>query len=173
MSSYHYLKDTHGSASIIGKAVSWIFDGRLKPIPYTPWSSCGLLYREEKLNKCQDCEAPVIISLCKLTVVKMGINETPQLEMHRFTSQGLESARTSDRLISLLFDWLWASLFHAARTVVHDTHGTCYGVSVEVSEDKVLWSKVWAKTFLKTGLQLKLSSSQSTSSLLWAKDQRS
>uniref|UniRef100_A0A3B4FDN8 Uncharacterized protein n=1 Tax=Pundamilia nyererei TaxID=303518 RepID=A0A3B4FDN8_9CICH len=36
MSSYHYLKDTHGSASIIGKAVSWIFDGRLKPIPYTP-----------------------------------------------------------------------------------------------------------------------------------------
>lgn len=29
-------KDTYGSASIIGKAVSWILDGRLKPMPYTP-----------------------------------------------------------------------------------------------------------------------------------------
>lgn len=46
------VKSTHGSASIMGKAVSWIFDGRLKPIPYTPLSSCGLLYGEEKF-KCQ------------------------------------------------------------------------------------------------------------------------
>lgn len=38
---------TYGSASIMGKAVSWILDGRLKPIPYTPWRSWGLLHRAE------------------------------------------------------------------------------------------------------------------------------
>lgn len=37
------LWNTHGSASIMGKAVSWILEGRLKPMPYTPWSSWGLL----------------------------------------------------------------------------------------------------------------------------------
>ena len=35
--------NTYGSASIMGKAVSWILDGLLKPMPYTPWSSCGFL----------------------------------------------------------------------------------------------------------------------------------
>lgn len=44
-------KYTHGSASIIGKAVSWILDGRLKPMPYTPWSNCGFLHTGGKKQK--------------------------------------------------------------------------------------------------------------------------
>ena len=35
---WHY---THGSAKSIGKAVSWILDGLLKPISYTPRRSCS------------------------------------------------------------------------------------------------------------------------------------
>lgn len=39
---------TYGSASIMGKAVSWILDGLLKPMLYTPWSNCGLLETRQR-----------------------------------------------------------------------------------------------------------------------------
>lgn len=32
----------------MGKAVSWILDGLLKPMLYTPWSSCGLLETRQR-----------------------------------------------------------------------------------------------------------------------------
>lgn len=36
---------THGSAKSIGKAVSWILDGLLKPMSYIPLRSCSDLNR--------------------------------------------------------------------------------------------------------------------------------
>lgn len=37
------IKFCGGSANNVGKAVSWIFDGALKPISYTPFSKFGFL----------------------------------------------------------------------------------------------------------------------------------
>ena len=34
---------TYGSASRVGRAVSWILDGALKPMSYTPFNSSGFL----------------------------------------------------------------------------------------------------------------------------------
>lgn len=39
---------TYGSASIMGSAFSWIFEGLLKPISYTPLSSWGFLIQVKK-----------------------------------------------------------------------------------------------------------------------------
>ena len=36
---------THGSAKSMGSAVSWILDGLLKPISYTPRRSCSDLIK--------------------------------------------------------------------------------------------------------------------------------
>ena len=39
----HERKQTYGSASNVGNAVPWIFDGALNPIAYTPFNKAGLL----------------------------------------------------------------------------------------------------------------------------------
>lgn len=43
-----FYKRTYGCANIIGKAFSWILDGLLKPILYTPFSNSGFLLKRQK-----------------------------------------------------------------------------------------------------------------------------
>ena len=50
-SEYKSSSSTNGSASKAGSAVSWIFDGALNPISYTPFNNSGFLQNQTNCNK--------------------------------------------------------------------------------------------------------------------------